>query len=280
MSSASASLASSSETLIGPVAAPDLHVMTYNLRRRFVRYLPGSKDRWSMRAPLVAELLRGERPALLGSQEAMHLQAVAVLRALGDDYRRIGHGRNSDGHGEGCPVFYDATRLRLADWHQIALSPTPEVPGSRGFGNMVPRIAVVADFEDLATGRSLRHINTHLDHISQKSRLRSIELLLEIAAATDSPIIVTGDMNTGVETKPHTAALASGALVDAWRASERRLTPEWGTYSAYRAPSRGKRIDWILTGPQIRVTAIGINTRRFDGQAPSDHEPVQAVVRW
>lgn len=268
------------DILIGPTPAPGLHVMSYNIRRRFTKYLPGSPDRWDARAPLIAELLRDERPALLGAQEAMHSQAVAVSRALGPEYHRIGFGRNADGHGEGCPTFYDTTRLRLEEWRQVALSPTPEKPGSRGFGNMIPRIAVVADFTDTSTGGPLRHINAHLDHISKPSRMASIELLLRVAAETDSPTVVTGDMNTGIASAPHHAATDSGALIEAWSASSVRLTPEWGTYSNYKAPSRGRRIDWMLVSPGVEVDRIGINTRRFDGRAPSDHEALQAVLRW
>jgi hypothetical protein len=97
--------------LIGPVDAPGLHVMTYNIRRLFRRYRPGSPDRWADREPLIAELLQREQPALLGTQEAMPTQGRALSHALGRHYRRIGHGRNADGHGEGCPTFYD-TRCR------------------------------------------------------------------------------------------------------------------------------------------------------------------------
>lgn len=265
---------------IGPVGPPGLHVMSYNLRRRFFRYLPGSPDRWSDREPLVAQLLRDERPALLGSQEAMHVQATAVARALGPDYRRIGFGRNPDQRGEGCPIFYDSTRLTLDEWKQVALSPTPDVPGSRGFGNHVPRLAVVADFTDRATNKPVRHINTHLDHISRASREKSMALILELVREARSAVVVTGDMNTGIATRLHRVALGSDELVESWWHADRRLSREWGTFSNYRPPSRGRRIDWLLVTPDVTVTEIGINTRRFDGRAPSDHEAVQAVLTW
>lgn len=266
--------------LIGPVGPPGLHVMSYNIRRRFFRYVPGSPDRWEQREPLLTRLLADERPALLGSQEAMHVQALSVSRALGPDYRRIGYGRNADQRGEGCPIFYDSTRLELTAWRQIALSPTPEEPGSRGFGNHVPRIAVVADFVDRMTGKRIRHINTHLDHVSRVSRERSMALILEQVEESESPVVVTGDMNTGIASKLHRITLASDQLAEAWWHADQRITREWGTFSNYRAPARGRRIDWMLVAPDVSVERIGINTRRFDGRAPSDHEPLQAVLTW
>ena len=43
--------------LIGPVAAPDLHVMTYNIRRRMRGSRPGGPDRWATRRSLVRRIL-------------------------------------------------------------------------------------------------------------------------------------------------------------------------------------------------------------------------------
>jgi endonuclease/exonuclease/phosphatase family metal-dependent hydrolase len=237
--------------LIGPVDAPELHVMTYNIRRLFRRYRPGSPDRWADREPLIAALLRREQPALLGTQEAMPTQGRAVSRALGPHYRR-----------------------------QVALSDTPAVAGSRSWGNMVPRIAVVADFTDLATGLPLRHVNTHFDHLSRRSREASARMMLEIVAEVQVPTIVAGDTNAGVETEAHRLLVESGALVDAWDGARDRLTPEWGTWSNYKAPKRTtRRIDWMLVTPDVEVERVGINTTRTAGRAPSDHEALQAVVR-
>jgi endonuclease/exonuclease/phosphatase family metal-dependent hydrolase len=90
---------------------------------------------------------------------------------------------------------------------------------------------------------------------------------------------VLGDMNTDVGTMPYTI-LTAGPLRDAWTSAERRLTPEWATFSGYRMPKRGgKRIDWILVNDAVTVAAAGINATRADGAAASDHEPVQALIR-
>ena len=71
-----------------------------------------------------------------------------------------------------------------------------------------------------------------------------------------------------------------GGLADAWHAADQLLTPEWNTYSGYRAPrAGGRRIDWLLGGGGLRVLQAGVNATRFDGRAASDHEPVQALLR-
>ncbi|MDR6906967.1 endonuclease/exonuclease/phosphatase family metal-dependent hydrolase [Agromyces sp. 3263] len=271
--------------LIGPVPAPELHVMTYNIRRRLPHVLPGSPDRWSTRRPLVRRILAAEQPTILGVQEALADQVDDVGDALGSRYRWIGFGRNPSGRGERCPIFYDDDRLELRQWRQFALSSTPEVAGSRSWGNLVRRVVVTAEFTDRATGARVLASNTHLDHLSTRSRLESARYLVARATAAsaadpEATIVLTGDVNADVDSAVHRRLTETGVLRDTWEAATERLTPQWGTFSNYRRLRQGgKRIDLILVGPGVVVERTGINAVRFDGAAASDHEPVQAVIR-
>jgi len=265
---------------IGPTAPPDLHVMTYNIRRRMSRLPPRSKDAWSRRKHLLGPLLATELPALLGVQEALLDQSRFVGESLGPSYARIGYGRNANRDGEACPVFYDTARIGLVSWRQFALSGTPLVPGSRSWGNRVPRLVVQAEFVDLATGIGFRALNTHFDHQSPHARLQSAKMLTRLIAQGDGPVIVTGDANADIDSAPYRELTHTAGLVDAWLMPERRLSADYTTFSNYRAPKvGGKRIDWLLVGGGVEVKAMGVNAARFDGAAPSDHEPVQAVLR-
>lgn len=271
-----------SEALIGPTASPDLHVMTFNIRRRMGEFTWPSADRWRVRRPRLEALLRQEQPAILGAQEALPDQAVAIRTALGPTYGVIGHGRQRGPRGprgEGCPVFFDTERLDLLTWRQIALSDRPEVPGSTSWGNVIPRVAVLATFRDRETEAEFLVVNTHLDVFSARARLRAAQQVNALVAAQPRPTIVLGDANAGPDSPPLRALLDDGSLTDAWTRAEERTTAEWGTYGGYRAPRLGRRIDALLVSPGIGVRRIGINTQRFDGGWPSDHFPVQAVVR-
>lgn len=271
--------------LIGAVAPPDLHVMSYNIRRRFTALAPGSPDRWGNRRGLLRRILSAEQPTILGVQEALADQADFVIDALGPHYAGLGHGRNNDGTGERCPIYYDTRRLELATWSQLALSATPELPGSRSWGNRTPRVVVSAEFTDLVTGSRLRAFNTHFDHLSRRSRVASARMVATLAAAAhrddpDATIVVTGDVNADASSLVHQRLLTDGLLRDTWEVARERVTPQWRTFSNYRRPRlRGKRIDLILVGPGVEVLRAGINAVRFEGAAASDHEPVQAVLR-
>ncbi len=265
--------------MIGLVAEPDLHVMTYNVRRRMARVPRRSPDQWARRRPLVKRLLTLEAPAILGTQEGLLEQVEFISQVLGPSYRRIGRGRNASGDGEQCAIFYDSTRLTLRDWRQLSLSDSPHIAGSRTWGNMLPRIVVIADFTDQATGIQFTVFNTHFDHLSRKARAKSAAMISDLVEGLGTPAIVTGDMNSGVRSIPH-RSLTAGPLSDAWMVARNRLTPAWSTFSNYRAPKEGgKRIDWILITDSVTVESIGINAVRFNGRAPSDHEPVQARIR-
>lgn len=263
--------------LIGPMPAPALHVMTLNVRRPMPTWRPA--DRWSNRMPRLAALLKEERPSLLGTQEALPVQVAAIRNALGTRYRFVGHGRRPGPRGEGCPVFYDADRLELLHWRQVPLSDHPEQPGSTSWGSVIPRVYVAARFRDRETSAEFSALNTHLDAFSPLARLRQAQEVRRVAGTLPPPVILTGDLNATPSSAPVRALLDGGVLTDAWTAAERRLSPEWATYARYRAPRPGARIDAIAVSPDVTVDRIGINARRFGGGWPSDHLPVQAVLR-
>lgn len=266
--------------LIGPRAAPDLAVMSFNIRLAMEGRLVASADRWSHRLPALQELLAVERPALLGVQEALPRTAAAVRDALGDRYRLLGRGRNADGRGEGVPVLFDAERLEAESWAQRALSDLPLTAGSIGWGNLIPRVLVSVVLRDLATSARFLVVNTHLDVFSARARRRAARAIRDHVAAQPLPAIVMGDMNAATGSPAIATLLHGGRLVDSWDRAAVRLTPRWGTYGAYRAPrENGRRIDWILTTPGIDVREVAIDDRRFAGRWPSDHLPVSAVLR-
>jgi endonuclease/exonuclease/phosphatase family metal-dependent hydrolase len=265
--------------LIGPVAPPDFHVMTYNIRRRMTRLRPHSPDRWDRRRALIRRLLQTEQPCILGVQEALPDQARFVRRALGDSYRTLGYGRNANKRGEGCPLFFDRDRLDLLEWRQTALSSTPNIPGSTTWGNPTPRVVVAATFRGRATGVEFRVLNTHFDQLSRRSRMHSAEEILRLVAESTLPTIVTGDFNADDDSLVHEAMTGSGKLLDTWDAAQLRVTESWGSFANYGVPKlERKRIDWILATPTVSVLRAAINVTRYDGRWPSDHAPVQAEV--
>lgn len=257
----------------------DLTVMTFNIRRR-IDLTPRPADRWSRRRQAARELVAAERPTVLGVQEALPDQAAWVKDSLGEDYRFVGRGRGRAGRGEGCPLFFDTTRLELLDATQRWLSDAPEISGSTGWGNPVPRIVVRARFGDRETGTEFAVINTHLDAFSRRARIRSATALRELVASGGVPAVVVGDLNADERSRTVAELHSGGVLRDAWTAAGSRQTPEWGTFANYRSPRIGAgRIDHIAVSPGITVTRAAILAQRIAGRWPSDHLPVRASLQ-
>ena len=182
----------------------ELRLMTFNVRYES----PNDRDAraWRNRIPGAVRMIRRERPDCIGVQEAEHGQ-VADLWASLPDYEFFGVGRD-DGvrAGEYAGIFYRRDRFRLdpADCGTFWLSDTPEVAGSRTWGNEIPRVAAWVRLIDLATGRGFYFFNTHWDHKNQDSRERASLLMaarIDARKHADEPVAVVGDFNSN-ETNP------------------------------------------------------------------------------
>jgi endonuclease/exonuclease/phosphatase family metal-dependent hydrolase len=266
--------------LVGPAGAPNLHVMSWNIRRRNRFPALRSADRWSERGPRLRGLLTAERPTVLGVQEALADQAFFAQASLGADYRVIGRGRSAAGQGEGTPIIYDSARLEALDWTQTALSRRPNTPGSRSWGSIYPRIMVAVSFRDRATGLCCLVINTHLDHLSGRARLMAARMLRRTITDSSLPAIVTGDLNAGADSEAMRELQSDGTLAETWTVADCHYSREWDTFANYGLPqARGRRVDWILASPSFQVEGTAVNAERYAGGWASDHLPVQAVMR-
>src|SRR5690606_5517139 len=118
-------------------------------------------------------------------------------------------------------VFYREARFALANAGTFWLSDDQDQPGSRTWGNNLPRICTWVRLLDRANERRFLVFNTHWDHESQPARRRSGQLMAEEVRATavGEPVLVMGDFNCG-ERDPAMAALTCDGelLKDAFRA--------------------------------------------------------------
>jgi endonuclease/exonuclease/phosphatase family metal-dependent hydrolase len=263
--------------VIGPARGESLHVMSFNLR--YASDL--GPHSWAERRPVMAELLRREQPTVLGTQEGLYAQLRDIEQDLPDRYDWIGVGRAGGSRDEFVAVFFDTSRLEPLEFDHFWLSDTPNVIGSKSWGNTVVRMVTWVRFADRRTGKEFVTVNAHFDHQSENSRQRSAALIRDRVngLAPGLPVVLTGDFNAPSGTSATYDTFVTGAgMTDTWPAAAERRTPLYATYHGYGplVPD-GIRIDWILTRGAT-VQAAGINTFERTGQYPSDHLPVQALV--
>ncbi len=246
----------------------------------------------SPRRDRVTATIEGLNADVVGVQEALAHQVEDLREAL-PGYGFVGVGRD-DGEtaGEYAGIFYRRNRLREVRSGHFWLSDTPDEPGTVFEGSAATRMASWVLLEDLVAGRELLFVNTHWDHVSGDSRLRSATLIRERLATLVSsesgqtvPAILTGDLNTvpGAEDferllteEPH----PSTALIDGFRQVHERFAVPEGTFHNFTGTENLWRIDFVLHTAGLATVEAEIDRRDFDGLYPSDHFPVLGVLAW
>lgn len=283
-----------------PTSAPaeedsSLRVMTFNIRYGTAA---DGENHWERRREMVFDVIRTHRPDLVGTQEALRFQLDQIREAVGG-FGEVGAARD-DGKqsGEYSSILYREDRFQVLESGTFWLSETPEVPGSRHWGNTLPRVCSWAKLADRRTGGTVWFYNTHLDHMSQRSRQRGLELIASRIAAlpADAAVILTGDFNAGEgnsavrallqEARPAQTQPAQDAgpatrrvkLVDTFRAvhPDEKVV---GTFHGFKGSTTGDKIDYVLVSPGIETLEAAILRDHRDQRYPSDHYPVSARIR-
>lgn len=248
----------------------DLTLVSFN-----VRYgTPGDgENKWKSRRARVFAIFEKYKDGIIGVQEALPNQIAEILEAvpeLGVVYRT----RNTnEKEGEATPIFYNKKTWRLVESETYWLSDTPDVPGSTGWGNTLPRITTEAVFEKRSGGRKVRILNTHLDHRSEPARAKSVELMLERIAnySDDIPTLMLGDFNA----KPGEEVV--NKLTESLKDSYTGGQFEGCTYHNWLGGRNCPRIDYIFyPATEVRFIESGIDRFKKGNFYPSDHYPVYA----
>lgn len=243
--------------------------MTFNVR------LLTDKDganNWDARRDLAVQMLRAENPDVIGTQELFKRQGDDLVARL-PEYAWFGEGRGGGDDDEHMGVFYRKDRLRVLESGNFWLSDTPEVPGSRTWGNLYPRMVTWARFERIADRTRFTLYNTHLPYREEDeaARIRCAELIRARLDQLDQNeiVIVTGDFNTTPDSRVH--EMLTAKLTDAWIAASQRSGPE-ATFHGFTGQAE-RRIDWILSRGLKAESAKTVTTQAA-GRYPSDHFPV------
>ncbi|HTV01301.1 MAG TPA: endonuclease/exonuclease/phosphatase family protein [Luteitalea sp.] len=253
-----------------------LRVMTFNIRYGTAR---DGDNHWDLRKDFLVDVVREQKPDVIGVQEALHAQLDYIVKAL-PAYAMVGVGRD-DGvrAGEYSAILYRTAALSVNRSDTFWFSDTPERVASKSWGNTITRICTWAQFTT-PSGRPLYMFNVHLDHQSQPSRERSAALLKARIEARDpkAPAIVTGDFNAGEKNAAVAAMLEGNQLRDTFRVKHPDAAPV-GTFTGFKfGQTGGEKIDYVFATPEWDVSEAAIvRTARAD-KYPSDHFPVTAVL--
>jgi len=272
-----------------PAIGLDMNVMSFNIRRGTRR---DGRNHWIYRRNLVQEILNEYRPDVMGLQEALDFQMSEILAML-PGYEKVGIGNLGGSEGLHNAILYDAERFCLSEEGTFWLSDAPEVPASKGWGNIIPRICTWARLIEKKSQQAFYFYNTHLDHLSLHSRKKSVVFLTQHIHAQPfpDPFVLTGDFNAGERSAPIQYLEGNGPLkirlkvqglnpvplMDTFRVRypKNRNT---ATFHGYRRYFFRFRLDYIFVSSSVRVIDAEIIQLRWKKCYPSDHFPLLAHV--
>lgn len=262
----------------------DYRVMSFNLRTAtFI----DATNHWNHRKDLAVQSIKKFSPDLLGTQECQASQA-RYLKSHLPGYQFVGAGRNNGKEdGEMCAIFFRSDRFVKLDEGHFWLSETPDRPGSKSWGSAFKRMVTWVRLAPRdGNGRAFYFFNTHMDNSSEMARVQGAWLLRrKIDQIADGrPVIVTGDFNTDSDTTPYQLLVRGpqdwrGYLIDSYRQINPVPASNEGTRHSFHGNTSGDRIDWIISTNNFTTVDARIDRTHYNGQYPSDHFPVTAVLK-
>ena len=249
-------------------------VMSFN-----VRYRDDKAGSVKNRSKITAAIIEQYHPDSLGVQEATGEWVTILGEALASEYAFVGEHREEDPNSEHSAVFYLKNKFNLIDSGTIWLSDTPEEKYTKYEESACIRIATWTVLENKETKEIYAHINTHLDHVSDTSRVLQAEVLKnKIAEFTASgyPVVCTGDFNADPTSEVYTKMLEVTKDTKAIaKSSDDGIT--FHDYGKIEEGSSGP-IDYVFVTENAKVENYKIIRNTVKNMYPSDHYPIVADI--
>ena len=265
---------------VSTVPSDGFKLMSFN-----VRYQNSSDNSsgngWAKRREGVYEMLKTERPLLMGVQECLAEQRHDIVVNV-PVYDAIGVGRD-DGNekGERMAIFYLKDSVTIVNWGTFWLSDSPDRV-SRGWDAACNRTCTWARVRIKRLGKEIMYFNTHLDHKGTVARSESVKLIVRKMGELNPdglPCVLTADFNS-------TEDDSIFAPLHLMMKSARKTAPVSDSYATYNAFSNSVRgsssiIDHIFY-------SVGLNAKEYktvrDGWKNidyiSDHYPIYAIFTF
>lgn len=259
-------------------AKHSIKVMSFNMKRNYFSFGP---NRWTNRVAMIDKMIKKQQPDIIGTQELTEKTLDDLKRFL-PEYRFVGQGRGGLNKGEFTAIFFRKDKFVLKEEETFWLSDTPNIP-SRGWFALVPRICTTCTLA-LRDDQSqiLSIFNTHLDHLSWVSRMKSLDLIsdkmTEKNQNKDVKVLLMGDFNT----------TSSSRTIQRWydelitkkdihlnNSYYQSTVKEIGrSYHGFKGKKEGTPIDFIFVSHQLNIQKVKLCREAMNARYPSDHYPV------
>lgn len=219
---------------------------------------------WDERKGLIADIIRQQRPDVVGLQEAILLNIHYIIDAVGGyGYYGVNELGQDNDEAESLRLLYRSDRWEVDETNSgiFWFTSTPEVPGSKDWGALWIRDCVFARLVDKDTNEGFYVYNSHWSYASQESRSKSARLLVERIQGRkyDEPFVAIGDFN---------ARKKDESIMHLKDSDENPVPMKEAVYN---------RVDWIFSeNGKFEI----VNSEIIDNEEASDHKAISAMIRF
>lgn len=219
---------------------------------------------WDKRKGLVADIIRQQRPDVVGLQEAILINIHYIIEAVGGyAYYGVNELGQDNDEAESLRLLYRTDRWEVDESNSgiFWFTSTPEVPGSKDWGALWIRDCVFARLVDKDTNEGFYVYNSHWSYASQESRSKSARLLVERIQGRkyDERFVAIGDFN----------AMKRDESIMYLKDSDENPVPMKEAVYNY--------VDWIFSeSGKFEI----VNSEITDNEKASDHKAISAVIRF
>lgn len=255
----------------------DISAMSFNIRYDTPT---DGENAWNFRKDIVTNVIKVNGCDFVGIQEALFNQ-IADLQNLLPTYSWYGRGREEGSeHGEAVPIFYLNDKWEIDDANTFWLSDLPHWPGSKTYGNRIPRICTWARFRSKSSGKAVLVYNCHLDHENlhaQKKAAEQIKSHIATHCKDIKHIILMGDLNVTPEGEVVKIMCDQDIKMKDTFSSTKEKGGQ-GTFHQWTGNSMDIRIDYIFISEEFKLKEFKIARDNFKNRYPSDHFPIIAKM--
>lgn len=224
------------------------------------------------RSPRVRRVLEPLDADLIGFQEATPLWLEILLRDYGEQYELYNVYR-SETSPESTPIAWKRERFDCLEKGNLWFSDTPEVE-SLGWDNLYqcPRIFTWARLKEKTSGAEFCFVNTHFG-FGDECQTKSARILIDFARRMGCPCILAGDFNMEI------GAAGYQVMAEAFDDGNEQTVADRGpTFHGFDPDQFGEHIDYCFVTRDIRPLSFRCIREQVEGQDPSDHYPLFAVL--
>ncbi len=258
--------------------------MTFNVRGSV---WPDGVNAWTSRAALNVATIRHYDPDLIGFQEVQAGNTATYRESLLQYDYVLGPNNGNAEPYDFNPIFWKPARFELVGAGGFWLSCTPD-RHSAAWHTASVRAASWVRLRCRESAREFVHLNTHLDHISERARQEGSRVILAHLVphrTAGLPILITGDFNCNPGSPAYQRYTAWGCK-DLYLAAGHVERDESYTFHAFQGSTYDasqhhfiRRVDWILAYSATDAFAVQqcfVARDHAHPLYPSDHYPVIA----